>query len=61
MAAVLEVAAAARPDQPVVLSVYAGNGPATRLYARHGFVDAGVSPDDERERRMVRTPTPGPR
>lgn len=58
--AVLEVAAAARPDRPVVLSVYAGNAPATRLYARHGFVDDGVSPDDERERRMVRTATPGP-
>ena len=54
--AVLEVARRAHPGRPVALSVYAANAPATRLYARHGFVDVGVSPDDERERRMVREP-----
>ena len=52
--AVLALAATAYPGQPVVLSVYEHNGAAIRLYARHGFVDAGPSPDGEGERRMVR-------
>lgn len=55
--AVLALAAEAYPDLPVALSVFAHNRAALRLYARHGFVDAGVSPDDEHERRMVLTPT----
>ncbi len=54
--AVLGLAADAHPGRPVVLSVFADNHPAVRLYARHGFVDVGVSPDDDRERRMVRAP-----
>ncbi len=53
---VLALAATAYAGLPVALSVYADNVAAVRLYARHGFVDAGVSPDDERERRMVRPP-----
>jgi RimJ/RimL family protein N-acetyltransferase len=56
-AAVRAVLALADDDHrglPVVLSVYADNRAALRLYARHGFVDAGVSPDDPRERRMRR-------
>ncbi len=36
----------------VVLSVKADNKSAIRLYRRHGFVDAGRSPDDPTERRM---------
>ncbi|SEP99591.1 GNAT family N-acetyltransferase [Microlunatus flavus] len=56
--AVLGLAREVRPGRPVVLSVYADNAAALRLYARHGFVDVGVSPDDERERRMVRHATP---
>ena len=54
--AVLAVADAEHPERPVVLSVFADNAAAVRLYARHGFVDGGVSPDDDRERRMVRAP-----
>lgn len=54
--AVLAVADAEHLGRPVVLSVFADNAPATRLYVRHGFVDAGPSPDDDRERRMVRVP-----
>jgi ribosomal protein S18 acetylase RimI-like enzyme len=34
----------------VVLSVKADNKPAIGLYRRHGFVDAGQSPDDVNER-----------
>lgn len=54
--AVLALAAEAYPGRAVALSVCPGNDAAARLYRRHGFVDAGVSPDDERERRMVRRP-----
>lgn len=54
--AVLERADAAYAGRAVVLSVRADNAAAVRLYARHGFVDIGVSPDDERERRMRRAP-----
>lgn len=39
---------------PVVLSVKALNEPATLLYRRHGFIDAGPSPDDPSERLMRR-------
>src|SRR5919112_588763 len=35
-----------RGARSVVLSVRAQNAPAVRLYRRHGFVDAGVPPDD---------------
>lgn len=52
--AVLARAAEAYPGRGVALSVYEDNVAALRLYARHGFVDVGVSPDDEHERRMVR-------
>ena len=52
--AVLALAAAAYPGRGVVLSVHADNVAARRLYARHGFVDAGPSPDDPGELRMVR-------
>lgn len=38
----------------VVLSVKTDNEPARRLYERHGFVDAGPSPDDPEERLMRR-------
>ncbi|SDU81567.1 Ribosomal protein S18 acetylase RimI [Microlunatus sagamiharensis] len=55
--AVLAVADGEHPGRPVTLSVFADNAAATRLYRRHGFVDAGPSPDDDRERRMVRLPT----
>ena len=54
--AVLSLADAEHPGRPVALSVFADNATAVRLYARHGFVDTGVSPDDDRERRMVRAP-----
>jgi len=44
-----------------VLSVKADNKPAIALYQRHGFVDAGQSPDDPDERLMRRSPnTAGP-
>ncbi|WP_067709691.1 GNAT family N-acetyltransferase [Nocardia yamanashiensis] len=36
----------------VGLSVRSANSPAIKLYRRHGFVDAGPSPDDPAERRM---------
>jgi ribosomal protein S18 acetylase RimI-like enzyme len=39
-------------DAPVVVSVKTDNEPATRLYRRHGFRDAGPSPDDPTERLM---------
>lgn len=55
--AVLDLAARSCPGRPVVLSVHEDNDRAVRLYARHGFVDVGVSPDDPRERRMVRDPS----
>ena len=51
--AVLALAADLYPGRPVVLSVYEENAAARRLYARHGFVDAGPSPDGEGELRMV--------
>jgi ribosomal protein S18 acetylase RimI-like enzyme len=38
----------------VVLSVKADNKPAIALYQRHGFIDAGQSPDDADERLMRR-------
>ncbi|MGW5108617.1 GNAT family N-acetyltransferase [Nocardia sp. NPDC004123] len=38
----------------VVLSVKSGNDSAIALYVRHGFVDAGPSPDDDCERFMRR-------
>ena len=53
--AVLGCAAERRPGRPVALSVYEDNGPARRLYARHGFVDAGPSPDGPCELRMLRS------
>ena len=39
----------------IVLSVKAGNRPAIGLYRRHGFADAGPSPDGTDERRMLRS------
>jgi ribosomal protein S18 acetylase RimI-like enzyme len=39
----------------VVLSVKADNKPAIALYQRHGFIDAGQSPDDADERLMRRS------
>jgi len=42
------------PGHPVVLSVKVDNQHARRLYERHGFVDAGPSPDDDDERQMRR-------
>ena len=55
--AVRQVLGWARQEYPagrVVLYVKAANGHATRLYERHGFVDAGPSPDDPDERLMRR-------
>jgi ribosomal protein S18 acetylase RimI-like enzyme len=40
------------PARRVVLSVKVDNDHAVRLYRRHGFVDAGASPDDRDERLM---------
>ncbi len=40
----------------VVLSVKADNHRAIALYQRHGFLDAGQSPDDADERLMRRSP-----
>jgi ribosomal protein S18 acetylase RimI-like enzyme len=40
------------PASRVVLSVKVDNDHAIRLYRRHGFVDAGVSPEDRDERLM---------
>jgi len=51
---VLRWAEQEHPGTPVVLSVRAGNGAASRLYERHGFVDVGQAPDDRCERRMRR-------
>lgn len=44
--AVVEWAGAAGAPR-VALSVRAGNKPAIRLYRRHGFVEAGLSPESE--------------
>ncbi|WP_433561257.1 N-acetyltransferase family protein [Nocardia sp. CA-151230] len=41
-------------QREVVLSVKTDNAPAITLYLRHGFVDAGPSPDDDGERFMRR-------
>jgi ribosomal protein S18 acetylase RimI-like enzyme len=40
------------PGHALVLSVKTDNEPARALYERHGFVDAGPSPDDPGERLM---------
>lgn len=53
--AVLTWARAEYGDIPVVLSVKANNKPATLLYERHGFADAGPSPHDPSERLMRRS------
>ncbi|MFI5776721.1 GNAT family N-acetyltransferase [Nocardia sp. NPDC051570] len=50
-AAVNFIVARAHPCD-VVLSVKSGNAPAIGLYRRHGFLDAGPSPDDPTERLM---------
>lgn len=53
--AVRQVLAWARTKHPasqVVLSVKTSNQPARRLYQRHGFSDAGPSPDDPDEELM---------
>lgn len=47
-------AADAHPGSRVALSVRTGNEPALRLYHRHGFADAGPSPEDPAERLMLR-------
>jgi ribosomal protein S18 acetylase RimI-like enzyme len=54
--AVLALAADRYPDRAVALSVYEANSAARRLYARHGFVDAGLSPDGDGEILMVHQP-----
>ena len=54
IACVLVWAHAEYGDVPVVLSVKTSNMPAIQLYERHGFTDAGPSPDDDSERRMRR-------
>ncbi|MGV9410363.1 GNAT family N-acetyltransferase [Nocardia sp. NPDC003693] len=41
--------------RPVILSVKTDNAVAIRLYERHGFADAGPSPDDSDERLMRRS------
>ena len=51
--------AADRQARSVVLSVKAANVRACRLYERHGFVDAGISPDDSQEM-LLRRPITGP-
>ena len=56
--AVLARAAQAYPGRAVALSVYEANHGARRLYARHGFVDAGRSPDGEGELRMLHQGVP---
>jgi len=40
------------PLSSLALSVKSDNNPACRLYERHGFVDAGPSPEDSTERLM---------
>ncbi len=56
---VLSWAADAHPGSPVVLSVKVDNHPARRLYERHGFVEAGSSPDACDERLLCRRLQPG--
>jgi ribosomal protein S18 acetylase RimI-like enzyme len=51
---VLAWAAARHPGSRVALSVRTWNEAAVRLYRRHGFTDAGPSPEDPDERLMVR-------
>jgi RimJ/RimL family protein N-acetyltransferase len=51
--AVLTLAAEVYPGRAVALSVYEANPRARHLYARHGFVDAGPSPDGDDELWMV--------
>jgi len=51
---ILAWAAREHPDSRVALSVKSDNEHAIGLYARHGSVDAGVSPDDPGERLMCR-------
>jgi len=54
--AVSQVLAWAQEEHPtssVVLSVKTENDYAIRLYARHGFIDAGPAPDDSSERLML--------
>ena len=50
---VLAWAREAHPTSRVLLSVKTDNYYATRLYERHGLVDAGSSPDDSSERLML--------
>lgn len=45
------------PGSSVALSVKSNNRSARRLYERHGFVDAGPSPDDPAERLLRRRST----
>ena len=52
MGCVLTWAHAEHGGAPVVLSVKTHNEPAIQLYQRHGFTDAGPSPDDPSERLM---------
>lgn len=54
--AVLALATAAYAGTDVVLSVRKDNLRARALYARHGFVDAGPSPDGPGELRMTHRP-----
>ena len=42
------------PNCAMTLSVKTANRHAIALYQRHGFVDAGLSPDDASEHRMCR-------
>lgn len=51
---VLEWARIRRAESSVVLAVRLDNVAAARLYRRHGFVDAGLSPEDPSERLMRR-------
>lgn len=51
---ILAWAADAHRGRSVVLSVKCDNDAARRLYQRHGFVDAGLSPEDPTERLMRR-------
>jgi len=54
--AALALAGALYPGRAVALSVYEANAAARRLYARHGFVDAGPSPDGDGELLMIHEP-----
>jgi ribosomal protein S18 acetylase RimI-like enzyme len=51
---VIEWAHAEHPGSRLSLLVKTGNEPARRLYRRHGFLDAGPSPDDPTEQLMRR-------